>query len=49
MLSRWIGHHQGEREYLWERPLEREAALRAARATAAEEAGRRAPAARKRR
>jgi cob(I)alamin adenosyltransferase len=31
VLSRWIGHHEGEREYLWERPLEREAALRAAR------------------
>ena len=33
VLSRWIGRHEGEREYLWERPLEREAALRAARAT----------------
>ena len=33
VLSRWIGHHQREREFLWERPLEREAALRAARAT----------------
>ena len=32
VLSRWVGHHQGEREFLWERPLEREAALRAARA-----------------
>lgn len=31
VLSRWIGHHLGEREYLWERPLEREAALEAAR------------------
>jgi cob(I)alamin adenosyltransferase len=26
VLSRWIGHHVGEQEYLWERPLEREAA-----------------------
>lgn len=25
VLSRWIGHHLGEAEYLWERPLEREA------------------------
>jgi cob(I)alamin adenosyltransferase len=33
VLSRWIGHHQREREFLWERPLEREAALRAARGT----------------
>jgi cob(I)alamin adenosyltransferase len=31
VLSRWIGHRQGEREYLWERPIEREAGLRAAR------------------
>lgn len=31
VLSRWIGHHLGEEEYLWQRPLEREAALRAAR------------------
>ncbi len=31
VLSRWIGHHRGEREFLWERPLKREAALRAAR------------------
>jgi cob(I)alamin adenosyltransferase len=31
VLSRWIGHQAGEREYLWERPLERERALRAAR------------------
>ena len=31
VLSRWIGRHDGEREYLWERPIEREAALRAAR------------------
>ncbi|MFN8545007.1 MAG: cob(I)yrinic acid a,c-diamide adenosyltransferase [Candidatus Binatia bacterium] len=35
VLSRWIGHHLGEAEYLWERPLEREAALRAARAKTA--------------
>ena len=27
VLSRWIGHHLREQEYLWERPLEREAAL----------------------
>jgi len=26
VLSRWIGHHLGEREYLWERPLARNAA-----------------------
>ena len=32
VLSRWIGHHLGETEYLWERPLRREAAQRAARA-----------------
>jgi cob(I)alamin adenosyltransferase len=31
VLSRWIGRHLGEQEYLWERPLEREAALAAAR------------------
>jgi cob(I)alamin adenosyltransferase len=31
VLSRWIGHRRGEREFLWERPLEREAAIRAAR------------------
>jgi cob(I)alamin adenosyltransferase len=31
VLSRWIGRRLGEREFLWERPLEREAALRAAR------------------
>ncbi|HEV7730739.1 MAG TPA: cob(I)yrinic acid a,c-diamide adenosyltransferase [Candidatus Binatia bacterium] len=31
VLSRWVGHHLGETEYLWERPLEREAALAAAR------------------
>jgi cob(I)alamin adenosyltransferase len=35
VLSRWIGHHAGEREFLWERPIEREAALRAAREGAA--------------
>ena len=33
VLSRWMGRHQGEREFLWERPIEREAALRAARGT----------------
>jgi len=31
VLSRWIGHHRGEQEYLWERPIRREAATRAAR------------------
>src|SRR5262249_57052155 len=31
VLSRWIGHHLGEKEYLWERPLEREAEERARR------------------
>ena len=31
VLSRWISHHLGEQEYLWERPLEREAALAARR------------------
>jgi cob(I)alamin adenosyltransferase len=35
VLSRWIGHHLGEREYLWERPLEREAEQRAERAATA--------------
>ncbi|MGH7893264.1 MAG: ATP:cob(I)alamin adenosyltransferase, partial [Candidatus Binatia bacterium] len=34
VLSRWVGHHLGEREYLWERPLEREAAARGRRAPA---------------
>jgi cob(I)alamin adenosyltransferase len=33
VLSRWIGRHEKEREHLWERPIEREAALRAARGT----------------
>lgn len=32
VLSRWIGHHLGEQEYLWERPLKREAEERAQRA-----------------
>lgn len=31
VLSRWIGHHLKEKEYLWERPLAREAELRAKR------------------
>ena len=31
VLSRWIGHQRGEQEYLWERPIKREAAMRAAR------------------
>jgi cob(I)alamin adenosyltransferase len=35
VLSRWIGHHLGEAEYLWERPLAREAETRAHRATPA--------------
>ena len=35
VLSRWIGHHLSEREYLWERPLEREAEQRAKRTAAA--------------
>jgi len=25
VLSRWIGHHLGEHEFLWERPIQREA------------------------
>jgi cob(I)alamin adenosyltransferase len=33
VLSRWVGKQRGETEYLWERPLAREAAQRAARAT----------------
>lgn len=32
VLSRWIGHHAGEAEYLWERPLAREAARTRTRA-----------------
>jgi cob(I)alamin adenosyltransferase len=31
VLSRWIGHHRGEKEFLWERPLKREAEIRARR------------------
>ena len=31
VLSRWIGHHLGESEFLWERPLKREAEVRARR------------------
>jgi cob(I)alamin adenosyltransferase len=34
VLSRWVGHQRGETEYLWERPLAREAEQRAARAAA---------------
>jgi hypothetical protein len=49
VLSRWIGRHQGEREFLWERPIEREAALRAARATPSRKKAVARPAARKRR
>jgi hypothetical protein len=41
VLSRWVGHRLGEREYLWERPLEREAAVRAARTAAKRVATRR--------
>lgn len=35
VLARWIGHQLGEEEFLWERPLRREAELRARRATPA--------------
>jgi cob(I)alamin adenosyltransferase len=50
VLARWVGHHLGEREHLWERPLAREAAARARpaprraprRATAARRATRKA-------
>jgi cob(I)alamin adenosyltransferase len=31
VLARWIGHQLGEQEFLWERPLQREAELRARR------------------
>ncbi len=31
VLSRWMGHHLGEDEYLWQRPLDREAAIAADR------------------
>ena len=31
VLARWIGHHLGEQEFLWDRPLQREAELRARR------------------
>jgi cob(I)alamin adenosyltransferase len=31
VLSRWVGHHRREREFLWERPLAREAEQRARR------------------
>jgi cob(I)alamin adenosyltransferase len=41
VLSRWIGRHRGEQEYLWERAIEREAALRAAREAALRAARRR--------
>jgi cob(I)alamin adenosyltransferase len=33
VLSRWIGHHRREREFLWERPLRREAERSARRRT----------------
>jgi cob(I)alamin adenosyltransferase len=33
VLARWIGRQRGEAEFLWERPLRREAELRARRAT----------------
>jgi len=32
VLSRWIGHRLGEQEFLWQRPLEREARPRTSRA-----------------
>lgn len=32
VLSRWMGHHLGEQEYLWERPIQREAAKAAGKA-----------------
>jgi cob(I)alamin adenosyltransferase len=35
VLSRWIGHALGEHEFLWERPLAREAEIRARRGTPA--------------
>ena len=35
VLSRWIGHHLGEQEFLWERPLQREAEQRSRRDTPA--------------
>ena len=41
VLSRWIGHHLGEGESLWERPLRREAEVRARRAGTARGKGRR--------
>jgi cob(I)alamin adenosyltransferase len=41
VLSRWIGHHLGEQEYLWERPLKREAEVRAKRGTQAKARSRR--------
>jgi cob(I)alamin adenosyltransferase len=42
VLSRWIGHHRGEREFLWERPLAREGHLPVRRpATAAARKARR--------
>lgn len=34
VLSRWVGVHRGETEYLWERPLAREAEQKAKRAAA---------------
>ena len=34
VLSRWIGHHLKEQEFLWERPLKREAEKRARRSRA---------------
>jgi cob(I)alamin adenosyltransferase len=49
VLSRWIGRQQGEREFLWERPIEREAAMRAARETPRKRKPATRPVARKRR
>jgi cob(I)alamin adenosyltransferase len=34
VLSRWIGHRRREQEFLWERPIAREEALRTARSAA---------------
>ena len=41
VLSRWIGHHLGEQEFLWERPLKREAEVRAKRGAPAKSRSRR--------
>jgi cob(I)alamin adenosyltransferase len=41
VLSRWIGRQLGEAEFLWERPLAREAAIRAKRTLSAAKGKRR--------